>query len=84
MAISQSVQHVVNAMQGDRSAWNKKELKNLLLGVRQELNAIDSLLDSAAAFRRNMLKAASSVTGPPVIDTGAAAAQTVRHVHVLG
>ena len=50
-------------MEGDRAAWNGSELKDALLKMRGELSAIAKLLDSAAAFRRDMLNVTAGTPG---------------------
>jgi hypothetical protein len=84
LSVFQCVHKLVTAMEGDRSDWQKTELTNLLLDMRSELSAISDLLDSAAAFRRNMLHAAPRSTHTLAIDVDPGATQTVRLVHVLG
>jgi hypothetical protein len=83
-AISQCVQKIVDLMQGDSSVWNRDELRHSLFAVRRELGAVSNLLDSAAVFRRDMLKAVSGATRSRAIDINTAAPQTVARVHVLG
>jgi hypothetical protein len=84
LSVFQCVHKLVAAMEGDRSDWQKKELTNLLLDMRSELSSISDLLDSAAAFRRNMLHRAPHSTRDLAADIDPAATQTVRRVHVLG
>ena len=83
-AVSQSVQKVVSVMEGDRAAWNRDELRCSLLEMRRQLSAITTLLDSAAAFRRNMLKASQRTSPAQVAGIDAAFMETARRVHVLG
>jgi hypothetical protein len=55
--------------------------------VRGELSAIAKLLDSAAAFRRDMLKAISGATRPHVVEWTPPLwtnDEKARRVHVLG
>jgi hypothetical protein len=84
VAVFQCVHKVVTVMESDRADWQKEALTNLLLDMRAELSAIAGLLDSAAAFRRNMLKAAPAATRILAIDIDPAATQTVPRVHMLG
>jgi hypothetical protein len=51
--------------------------------VRKELGAIAGLLDSAAAFRRDMLKVTCEATPTPAIPIDASGTKA-RRVHVLG
>jgi hypothetical protein len=88
LAITQSVHKVGKLIEGDRSAWKSPGLKASLLLVRGELSAIAKLLDSAAVFRRDMLRVISGATRPHVVELDAAALdrhdQKARRVHVLG
>ncbi len=84
LSIFQCVHKLVTAMEGDRSAWPKTELTNLLLDMRSELSAIADLLDSAAAFRRNMLIHVPRSTRTLAIDIDPSATQTVSRLHMLG
>ena len=84
-AIAQCVNKVGTLMEGDRGAWKSRDLKVSLLQVRGELSAIAALLDSAAAFRRDMLKVISGATHRPhVIEIDTIPDQKARRVHVLG
>lgn len=69
--------------EGDRTGWDR-ELKLSLLLVRTELGAIAKLLDSAAAFHRDLLKVISGATPCQVVEINAPADQKARRVHVLG
>jgi hypothetical protein len=92
MVITQCVHKISKIIEGDRAAWKSAGLKDSLLQVRGELSAIARLLDSAAVFRRDMLRVISGATRPHVVELGAAAApdqhdphdQKARRVHVLG
>jgi hypothetical protein len=85
VAIAQCVNKVGNLMEGDRAAWNGRDLKASLLQVRGELGAIAKLLDSAAAFRRDMLKVISGASRRShVIEIDAIPDEKARRVHVLG
>jgi hypothetical protein len=64
LAITQSVHKIGKLLEGDRAAWKSLDLKRSLVLVRGELSAIAKLLDSAAVFRRELLKVISSA--PPV------------------
>jgi hypothetical protein len=81
-AIAHCVPTVANLAQTDRGRLNIGETRDGLLLVRRELGAIAGLLDSAAVFRRGMLKAISDATRPKVAEVETPA-QKVRHVHVL-
>jgi hypothetical protein len=70
-----------NRMGEDRR--DNHDLRSSLLLVHGELNAITVLLDSAAAFRRDMLKAIADATSSKVVAIDAVP-NRVRHVHVLG
>ena len=84
VAIAQCIQKVAGLMEGDRSRWNKHELRPPLLQIRGELGALSNLLNSAAAFRRGMLTAVSAAERPRAISADAGDVQTVPHVHLLG
>jgi hypothetical protein len=84
LAITQAVHKVGKLIEGDRSAWKSPDLRDSLLLVRGELSAISKLLDSAAAFRRDMLKAISVATLPHVVEIDAVSDQKARRVHILG
>jgi hypothetical protein len=103
LAITQSVHKIGKLLEGDGPAWKSPawkslDLKNSLVLVRGELSAIAKLLDSAAVFRRDMLKVISGATRLHAVehraemDTAAfdlrdqdqRGQQKVRRVHVLG
>jgi hypothetical protein len=84
LVITQSVHKVGRLLEGDRAAWKNPGLKDSLLQVRGELSAIAKLLDSAAVFRRDMLKVISGATRPHVVEIDAVSDQKVRRVHILG
>jgi hypothetical protein len=84
LVITQCVHRVGKLLEGDRSTWNSPTLKASLVQVRGELSAIAKLLDSAAAFRRDMLKVISGATRPQVVKIDAIPDQKARRVHVLG
>jgi hypothetical protein len=97
LVITQCAHKVGKLLEGDRAAWKGLDLKNSLLLVRGELSAIAKLLDSAAVFRRDMLKVISGATRLHAVeavemDTAALDLrdqdqhdqQKVRRVHVLG
>jgi hypothetical protein len=84
LTVMQCVHKVGRLVEGDRSAWNSRDLKASLLQVRTELSAIAKLLDSAAAFRRDMLTVISAATHPRASQTDPVPDQKARHVHVLG
>jgi hypothetical protein len=83
MAVSQCVQKVGHLVASDRATWNARELQPSLLLVQTELTAIAGLLDSAAVFRRDMMRTISVASLPKVVEIDSAP-QKVRHVHVLG
>lgn len=66
----------------DLSASNSHLAPSLLL-VRRELSAIAQLLDSAAAFRRDMMRVTSQASRPQVVAIDASP-QKAGRVHVLG
>jgi len=82
--LSQCVQKIVNLMEGDHLACDYDKLRLSLLNVRAETSAIAGLLDSAAAFRRDMLRAESIAPHQPPIVIETAAARTVFRLHILG
>jgi hypothetical protein len=84
LAVAHCTRKIAKLLEGDRGGWNRRDLVASLLLVRGELGAITKLLDSAAAFRRDMLKVISEATRPNVVEIDAAADQKVRRVHVLG
>jgi hypothetical protein len=97
LAITQSVHKVGKLLEGDgpdwkSPGWKSLALKNSLVLVRGELSAIAKLLDSAAVFRRDMLKVISSATRLHAVEMDTAPHQhdqdqhdqKVRRVHVLG
>jgi hypothetical protein len=85
VAIAHCVSKVGILIEGDRAAWKNPDLKTSLLQVRAELGAIAKLLDSAAAFRRDMLTAISGATRrPPIVEIDSVPDQKARRVHVLG
>ena len=84
LTVAQCTRKIAKLLEGDRAGWNRGELMTSLLLVRGELSAITKLLDSAAAFRRDMLKVISAATRPHVVEFDAATDQKVRRVHVLG
>jgi hypothetical protein len=88
LTVIQCAHRVGRLLEGDRAAWKSADLKASLLLVRAELGAIAKLLDSAAVFRRDMLKVISAATRPHVVEVDADAldqrAQKARGVHVLG
>jgi hypothetical protein len=98
VAVAQCTQ-TVGKLAADRAGWDRGQLTASLLLVRCELGAITELLDSAAVFRRDMLKAISDASrhAAPIalaarsdqfmpIDSHAnqSADQKVPRVHVLG
>jgi len=82
-ALAGCIQKIGGIIEADRSPQDNRDLRRSLLRVHGELNAITGLLDSAAAFRRDMLKAITEATPSNVVRIDAAP-NRVRHVHVLG
>jgi hypothetical protein len=92
-AVAQCVGKIAKLIESDRTGCDNRELRTALLLVRGELRAIQGLLDSAAAFKRNMLKAIAQATPATVFQPGAfqatvqaidAAPKKAGCVHVLG
>jgi hypothetical protein len=88
LVITQCVHKVGKLLEGERAARKSSDLKRSLLLVRGELGAIAKLLDSAAVFRRDMLKVISNATRPHMVEPDAATPeqrdQKACRVHVLG
>jgi hypothetical protein len=86
-ALASCIQKIGGIIEADRpmceNQLDNRDLRRSLLLVHGELNAITGLLDSAAAFRRDMLKAIAQATPSNVVPIDAVP-NRVRHVHVLG
>jgi hypothetical protein len=82
-ALASCIDAIKPIVEADCAGWSSRELEESLLLMRGELSAIMRLLDSAAVFRRNMLKVVSDATPRNVIAIDANP-HKVRHVHVLG
>lgn len=83
VAVAGCIARVSRLAETDRANWNSPALRDSLQLMQRELNGITALLDSAARFRRDMLKTISEATPSPVISIDAGS-DKVRHVHVLG
>ena len=82
-AIGHCVRKVSEIFDADRSAWNSSDLHSYLVEIRGELKAIEGLLDTAAAWRRDLLSVMSAASRARVVDISDGVRKAGR-VHVLG
>lgn len=82
-ALAGCIDRVKWIVEADRAKYNSGDMEDSMILMRGELTAIMRLLDSAALFRRDMLKAVSDATPKNVVAIDAGP-HKVRHVHVLG